>query len=43
VGAIVQDDCFFGLCLDDGVDTLITRGRDFSIFHELATSNPFVE
>lgn len=42
-GAIVHDARIVGLCLAHGVDTLLTRDRDFSIFHELATCNPFIE
>lgn len=42
-GAIGHDARIVALCLAHGVDTLITRDRDFSIFHELATSNPFRE
>jgi len=43
VGAVAHDARVAGLCLAHGVDTLLTRDRDFSLFHELVTSNPFVE
>jgi len=43
VGAIVHDARVAGPCLAHGVDTLLTRDRDFSLFHELVTSNRLVE
>ena len=42
-GAVVHDARIAGLCLAHGVETLLTRDRDFSLFHELATSDPFAE
>jgi len=42
-GAVVHDARIVGLCLAHGVETLLTRDRDFSIFHELRTGNPFAE
>ncbi|MEI9941625.1 MAG: TA system VapC family ribonuclease toxin [Pseudomonadota bacterium] len=41
VGAVVHDARVAGLCLAHGVDTLLTRDRDFSLFPELTTDNPF--
>jgi len=40
-GAVVHDARVAGLCLAHGVDTLLTRDRDFSLFPELRTGNPF--
>ena len=42
-GAVVHDARIVALCLAYGVATLLTRDRDFSLFPELTTSNPFVE
>ena len=41
VGAVVHDARVAALCLAHGVEWLLTRDRDFSLFPELATSNPF--
>ena len=41
VGAVVHDARVAALCLAHGVEALLTRDRDFSLFPELATSNPF--
>jgi toxin-antitoxin system PIN domain toxin len=40
-GAIVHDARVAGLCIAHGVDELLTRDRDFSLFPELATVDPF--
>lgn len=40
-GAVVHDARVVAICLVHGVDTLITRDRDFSLFPELKTRNPF--
>jgi toxin-antitoxin system PIN domain toxin len=40
-GAVVHDARVAGLCLAHGVDMLLTRDRDFSLFPELKTGNPF--
>lgn len=42
-GAIVHDARIAALCLAHGVDKLLTRDRDFSLFHELVTKDPFKE
>jgi uncharacterized protein len=41
VGAVVHDARVAALCLAHGVEALLTRDRDFSLFPELATENPF--
>jgi uncharacterized protein len=41
VGPVVHDARVAALCLAHGVETLLTRDRDFSFFPELATANPF--
>jgi toxin-antitoxin system PIN domain toxin len=40
VGPVVHDARVAALCLAHGVDHLLTRDRDFSLFPELATKNP---
>jgi toxin-antitoxin system PIN domain toxin len=40
-GAVVHDARVAAICLSHGVDTLLTRDRDFSLFPELSTENPF--
>jgi uncharacterized protein len=41
-GPVVQDARIAAICVACGVKTLLTRDRDFSLFHELAIENPFV-
>ena len=41
VGPVVHDARVAALCLAHGVETLLTRDRDFSLFPELSTENPF--
>jgi toxin-antitoxin system PIN domain toxin len=41
-GAVVHDARIAAICIAHGVDTLITRDRDFSLFPELRLENPFV-
>jgi toxin-antitoxin system PIN domain toxin len=40
-GPVVHDARVAALCLAHGVETLLTRDRDFSFFPELSTENPF--
>jgi uncharacterized protein len=40
-GAVVHDARVAALCLAYGVNTLFTRDRDFALFPELVTRNPF--
>lgn len=40
-GAIVHDARIAALCLTHGVEALLTRDRDFTLFRELATRDPF--
>lgn len=40
-GAIIHDARVAALCLAHGVDKLLTRDRDFSLFPELVRENPF--
>jgi toxin-antitoxin system PIN domain toxin len=40
-GPIVHDARIAALCLAHGVEALLTRDRDFSLFPELSTNNPF--
>jgi hypothetical protein len=40
-GAVVHDARVAALCLAHGVETLMSRDRDFSLFPELAVTNPF--
>jgi len=41
VGPVVHDARVAALCLVHGVAALLTRDRDFSLFPELVTDNPF--
>lgn len=40
-GPVVHDARVAALCLAHGVERLLTRDRDFSLFPELVTENPF--
>lgn len=40
-GPIVHDARVAAICIAHGVERLLTRDRDFSLFPELETSNPF--
>ena len=40
-GAVVHDARIAGLCLAHGVELLLSRDRDFSLFPELVVKNPF--
>lgn len=40
-GPIVHDARVAALCVAHGVEALVTRDRDFSLFDELAVRNPF--
>jgi len=40
-GPVVHDARVAALCVAHGVEALLTRDRDFSLFHELAVQNPF--
>lgn len=40
-GAVVHDARVAALCVAHGVEALLTRDRDFSLFTELRTSDPF--
>jgi toxin-antitoxin system PIN domain toxin len=40
-GAAVHDARVAALCLAHGVEALLTRDRDFTLFPELVTDNPF--
>ena len=39
-GGIVHDARIAAICVSHGVETLLTRDRDFSLFPELVTTNP---
>lgn len=41
LGGVVHDARVAALCLAHGVEVLVSRDRDFSLFPELATENPF--
>ena len=41
LGPVVHDARVAALCLAHGVEVLLTRDRDFSLFPELVTDNPF--
>ena len=43
VGGVVHDARIAALCVAHGIDTLLTRDRDFSLFPELCTRDPFGE
>ncbi len=40
-GAVVHDARVAAICIAHGVDTLLTRDRDFALFPELDVENPF--
>ncbi|MXX93610.1 MAG: PIN domain-containing protein [Chloroflexi bacterium] len=40
IGGVVHDARIAAICVAHGVDALLTRDRDFSLFPELRTSNP---
>lgn len=40
-GAMVHDARIAALCLSHGIDELLTADRDFGLFKELKTHNPF--
>jgi len=41
-GAVVHDARVAAICVAHGVNTLLTRDRDFALFPELDIENPFV-
>lgn len=41
-GPIIHDARVAAICLAHGVEKLITGDRDFTLFPELATNNPFI-
>ncbi len=41
VGGVVHDARIAAICVAHGVDELLTRDRDFSLFPELKTRDPF--
>ena len=41
VGGVVHDARIAAICVAHGVETLLTRDRDFSLFPELRTRDPF--
>jgi predicted nucleic acid-binding protein len=40
-GAVIHDARVAAICVAHGVEELLTRDRDFSLFPELKTQNPF--
>lgn len=42
VGGVVHDARIAALCVAHGAEELLTRGRDFSLFPELRTRDPFL-
>lgn len=40
-GPVIHDARVAALCVAHGVDAILTRDRDFSLFPELAVKNPF--
>ena len=40
-GPVIHDARVAAICVAHGVEALLTRDRDFSLFPELATSDPF--
>ena len=40
VGGVVHDACIAAICVAHGVETLLTRDRDFSLFPEIRTRDP---
>ena len=43
VGGVVHDARIAAICVAHGVEALLTRDRDFMLFPELQTRNPFLE
>ena len=43
VGGVVHDARIAAICVAHGVEELLTRDRDFSLFPELRTRNPIVD
>ena len=41
-GPIVHDARIAAICMANGVETLLTRDRDFSLFPQLSTRNPLL-
>jgi uncharacterized protein len=41
-GPVIHDARVAAICMAHGVDRLLTRDRDFSLFPELATEDPFL-
>ena len=41
VGGVIHDARIAAICVAHGVETLLTRDRDFSLFPELRTQDPF--
>ena len=42
-GPVIHDARVAAICIVHGVEKLLTRDRDFSLFPELATENPFAD
>ena len=40
-GAVVDDARIAAICIANGVETLLTRDRDFTLFPELDIEDPF--
>ena len=40
-GGVIHDARVAAICVAHGIDALLTRDRDFSLFPELKTRNPF--
>ena len=41
-GGVVHDARIAAICVAHGVEPLLTRDRDFALFPELVTANPFI-
>ena len=41
VGGVIHDARIAAICVAHGVEALLTRDRDFSLFPELRTQDPF--
>ncbi len=41
-GGVIHDARIAAICMAHGVDTLLTRDRDFALFPELPTRDPFL-
>jgi toxin-antitoxin system PIN domain toxin len=41
-GPVIHDARIASICVAHGVEALLTRDRDFSLFPELTTRNPFI-